>query len=93
MTFFQKYKNGVIIYIKVQPNASRNEILIDQSGVKVYLTSSPQDGKANQSLIRLLAKKWNLKINQFEIVSGKTSRNKKIYIQNIELAYILNLAK
>ena len=47
---------------------------------KVYLTAPPVDGKANQALIKFLAKHYNVSKSSIEIIKGEKSRNKIIEI-------------
>lgn len=46
--------------------------------LKVRLTAAPEDGKANEALLRLLAKEWKCPPSSLEIISGETSRYKII---------------
>lgn len=47
----------------------------------VTVAAPAKDGKANQALIKLLAKTCGLPKGSFEIVTGKKSRMKTIHIQ------------
>ena len=65
------------IKIKVQPKSSRNFLeKIDEGKYKAYLKSAPVDGRANDELIKLLAKELKIKKYQIEITKGFRSRNK-----------------
>jgi uncharacterized protein len=87
-TYNKTDKNGIIIQLKVVPNASRNEIcgtIEDATGqqlLKVKVAAVPDDGKANKALIKFLAKEWNIASSNIEIISGTTSRNKKLLIKD-----------
>lgn len=48
--------------------------------LRIRLAAPPVDGKANDALIRFLAKRWRLPKSALEISSGATSRNKIITI-------------
>lgn len=70
------------ISVKVVPQAGRQKIILDKQGaIKCYLTSSPEDGKANRELIDLFAKLLNISRSQITIVQGLISRNKLIAIE------------
>lgn len=69
------------ISVKVLPRAKRNEIIRSESGLKAYLTTPPEDGKANKALIKMLAAHLDLKKTQLTIVKGLRSRNKVIMIK------------
>jgi len=71
---------AIILEIKVFPNSGKSEFKLDSSQLKCYLKSSPEKGKANQELVKLISK--TLKIGQFDIsiLSGMTTRIKKVRI-------------
>ena len=64
---------------------------MDKSGkLKCYLKSAPERGLANYELISLIAKALKLTKMDVEIVSGQTSRNKKVKVlADIKLSDIL----
>ncbi|MEI6444021.1 MAG: DUF167 domain-containing protein [Nostocales cyanobacterium ELA583] len=67
--------------VKVKPNSQQQKIeeLADGS-LNVHLKSPPVDGKANEELIKLLAKKFDVPKSSITIKSGATSRQKLIEI-------------
>ena len=72
---------GVTFRVKVQPGASKNEIVgVQQHALRVRISAPPVQGKANKALIQFLAKQLTLKRNQVEITSGHTTRNKTIHV-------------
>lgn len=83
-------KDGIIFSLRISPNASKNEIIKEESGIKVKITAQPVDGKANKALIEFLSKKFKVPKSYFEIVRGETSKDKTILIKNTELDYLLN---
>ena len=46
--------------------------------LEVRVSAAPTDGEANAALIKLLAKKLGIPRSSIEIVSGETSRHKRI---------------
>ncbi len=70
--------------VKVKPNAKQQKIeeLADGS-LNAHLKSPPLDGKANEELIKLLAKKFDVPKSSIRIKSGATSRQKLIEIDDI----------
>ena len=68
------------IKIKVIPGASKNMIKEEGGLTKIYLTAPPVDGKANEALIKFLAKHYDVNKSSVEIVKGQKSRNKVIEI-------------
>lgn len=75
---------GFILNIRVVPRSARSEIVgLHDGALKVRIASSPVDGAANAELIRLLAKEFGVSKSEIEIVSGETSKNKRIKIANL----------
>ncbi len=79
--------DGVRLLIRVQPRASRTEIVGEHDGrLKLRLKAPPVDGAANQALIAFLAKRLRLPKNQITISSGATGRSKTVQVTGIEVA-------
>lgn len=69
------------IYAKVSPRSSKNEIIeIAKNEYKIKLTAPPVGGEANQMLIKILAKHFNVSKSSIEIVGGKSAKIKMIDI-------------
>lgn len=70
------------LQVKVKPNSAQQTIeKADDGSLIVKLKSSPVDGKANQELIKLLAKEYQVTQAQVMIKSGLSSRTKLIIIE------------
>ncbi len=76
-----------IIAVKLTPRASSDRIgdvraLPDgQEQLAVYVTAAPEKGKANEALLRLLAKHLGVPLSSVRIVRGHTVRAKLIEIE------------
>jgi uncharacterized protein len=83
----------LIIEVKVVPNSGKQKIILDKSGqLKIYLKSLPERGLANLELVKLFAKECSFSQNEIEIVSGLSSRKKKIKIlKDITFDKLLNI--
>ncbi|MFO1512420.1 MAG: DUF167 domain-containing protein [Verrucomicrobiota bacterium] len=80
-TFISAQSDGVLLSIKLQPRASKNEIgepLGDELRIKV--TAPPVDAAANEALVRLLAETLDCSRSKVELVRGHTSRHKTVKI-------------
>lgn len=77
----KEVKEGLIINIRVSPNASKNEIIISDDTIKLKITTQPLEGKANKAVIELLSKQLKVPKSNFEIVKGQTSKDKTILIK------------
>ena len=79
-----KKDEGLIIKLKISPNASKNEIIKTEDGVKIKITAQPIDGKANKCLVEFISKKYKIPKSSIEIVRGETSKEKTILIKNLD---------
>jgi len=78
---FCQTDDGIIINLHVQPRASKNEICgIQDKALKIRLTSPPVDGAANKLCCEFLAKLFGVSKSSVELVSGETSRHKRVRI-------------
>lgn len=74
-------KSPRYINVKVIPRSSHQQLIrLDKYHYKVKLVSPPEKGKANQELIGLLAKHFNVSPWHVSIVNGHTSAQKLIKI-------------
>jgi len=76
-----KTATGATFRVRVQPGASKNEIVgVQEDALKIRINAPPVKGKANGALIDFLAEKLGVKKSEVEIISGHTSRIKKIKV-------------
>ncbi len=70
---------GLIFKVHVQPRASRNRILgLFGDALKIAVTAPPVDDAANRMVIRVLAEVLGIPDGSISILSGHTSRHKRI---------------
>lgn len=75
--FLRAHPDGVLLSVKVQPRASKNQISGEHGGeLKIHITAPPVDAAANEALVEFLAEKLNCARNRIEIVRGHKSRHK-----------------
>jgi len=80
----RKVEGGVVVSVKVQPNASKDRVVGEHADqIKIAVTVAPEKGKANKAVIKILSKSLGVKSSDIQIVSGETSRDKKVFIRNI----------
>ncbi len=73
-----------IIQVRVIPRSSKVSIESVAPGLyKVKLTSPPVEGAANEQLVKVLAERLLVPSNQIEIISGQTSRLKRLRISGV----------
>src|SRR5262245_41601929 len=76
------HAEGCVLTVRAQPTAKRNAVMGEHAGsLKVAVTAPPEDGRANQALIEVLAKALAVKRSQLEIVSGHAQREKRLLIR------------
>ena len=69
------------ISCNVHPRSSRQEVIQAPDGnLKVYIRQAPVDGKANKTLIGILAEYCKVRKADIRIVAGRTSHNKIVEI-------------
>ncbi len=72
---------GATFRVRVQPGASKNEIVgVQQDALKIRISAPPVGGKANKALVQFLAEQLAVKRSQVEILNGHTTRRKTIHI-------------
>ncbi len=76
--------DGIIVNIKISPNAKRNEIIKDGNNIKIKITAQPVDGKANKSVIEFLSKNFKIPKTSIKILKGETSKEKTILFSTSE---------
>ena len=83
--------------VRIQPRASKNGISRMQDGsLKIRLTAPPVDGAANEALVAFLSDTLSVSKSQIEILSGHTSREKRVKISGKsgeDIIRLLNTAK
>lgn len=82
MLIRQKYfKETMKKQVKVKPNSKNQNIDETADGsLIINLKSPPVDGKANEELIQILAKKFEVSKSRISIKFGLSSRNKVVEI-------------
>ena len=79
-----EHREAIEFSVRVIPRSSRSEIAGEHDGaIKVKLTSPPVDGAANTELIKLFAKKLGVAKSAVEIVSGETSKTKRLKVTGV----------
>lgn len=74
-------KGDLILNIKIQPNASKDEFAeILGNAIKIRISAPPVEGKANLHLLNFLAKQFKVRKSRVSIISGKTARLKRVKI-------------
>ncbi len=84
LEFLREQADGVLLALKVQPRASKNEIGEPLGAeLRVKVTAPPVDSAANEAVLRLLAEILGCPRNGVELVRGGTSRHKTIKVHGL----------
>jgi uncharacterized protein (TIGR00251 family) len=75
------------VRLRVSPGARRSELVGRHGdGWKVRVTAPPEDDRANEAVLDLLAKRLDLPRRSLSIVSGHTAREKVVQLDGIDRA-------
>jgi uncharacterized protein len=76
--------DGYEIAVRLQPRARANEIVGERDGMLVVrVTAPPVDGRANDALCRLIAKRARVGVRRVSIVRGAGAREKVVRVEGI----------
>ncbi len=79
----------VVLSLHIQPGARRTEIAgLHGDALKIRLAAPPVDGKANACLVEFLAERLDVAKSRIEVVSGASSRAKRIRIVGVVAATV-----
>jgi len=82
--YLQQTSDGVLLSVKAQPRASRNEVAgMQGQELRVRVTAPPVDSSANDALLRFLAERLECPLNRLRLVRGRASRHKQFHIAGI----------
>lgn len=77
---------GVTLKLHAKPRASLNKVGGEHGGgLKVAVTAPPVDGKANKAIAKLLAKAFGVSKSCVVIISGESSRSKRVAIDGVSI--------
>lgn len=83
---------GVRFAVRVQPRASRSEVVgIHGNALKVRLQAPPVDGAANAALVEFLAESLGVPRRAVRVVAGETSRSKVVEVDDLAPAAVERL--
>ena len=94
MGWYQVRKEGISLSLRIQPRSSRNKIagLLGEE-LKIALTAPPVDGEANEACHKFLSKFFGKPLKYIHLESGHTGRSKRVFIEGLVEAELLELVK
>ncbi len=74
-----------ILKLRIVPNAKRDEVVGEHGdAVKIKVAAPAVEGKANEALLEVVAKKLGVHPRAVSLIAGPKSRNKVIAVEGIE---------
>lgn len=78
---FPQPDGALKICVQVHPNARCRKIFLREGMLRIQVPVVPEDGKANQAVIRLLAETLASAPSRITLLSGATSKRKCFLVQ------------
>ena len=79
--------------VRVAPRASRSEAAGEHGGaLKVRVAAPPVEGAANEELVRVLAKAFDVARGDVEVLSGRASKTKVVRVSGARAEDLRRLA-
>jgi len=83
MNWYRWNGKDLVINLLVQTRASKNELVAVQGNAyKIRITAPPVDGRANEQIVRFLAKMFGVNNSSVQIITGTNNRHKSVRIQS-----------
>ena len=78
--------DGVLLAVHVQPGAGRTEV-VGRYGhaLKLRVAAPPERNRANDAVVQLVAKEFKLEPTAVTVVSGESSRTKRLLLAGVDL--------
>jgi uncharacterized protein len=71
--------------VRLQPGASRSEIAGERDGaILIRVTAAAVEGRANEALRKLIAKRMGVAKGRVTIARGQRARDKLVWIDGVE---------
>jgi uncharacterized protein (TIGR00251 family) len=80
-----RVSDGCELAVRLQPRARANAIVGERDGVVIVrVTAPPVDGRANEALCRLIAKRARVGLQRVSVVRGAGAREKVVRVEGID---------
>ena len=92
MSWIDQHKDGVILLLHCQPGAKVSRVVGEHGErLKISLNAPAVDNKANDVLIGWLSERLNVPRKQIELLSGHTSRQKRVLVRDAQMSGVREL--
>jgi uncharacterized protein YggU (UPF0235/DUF167 family) len=65
-----------IFNVRVTAHARQNKVVENDGALRVYTTTAPENGRANDAVIELLSEYLDVPKSRIKLIKGQTSRDK-----------------
>ena len=80
--WYRQVDNVIILTLHVQPDAKQTEVTgLHGDALKIRLTTSPIEGRANAALLKYLAKLFDVPASHVILKYGEQSRHKMVEVR------------
>ncbi len=84
MIAVKAHPEGAVLPVRVKPGARRAALIDEHDGaLRLSVTAPPEDGKANEAVVVLLAETLRLRRSQFRLLTGASARKKSFLLEGI----------
>ena len=85
-------RSGVVLAVRVQPRASRDEVAgAIEGALKIRLCAPAVENRANEALTEFLAAVLKVPKSSVRILSGECGRTKRVEITGVTRQQVVNL--
>ena len=92
MAWLVATSDGVVLSLHCQPGAKASRVVgLHDERLKLQLQAPPLENRANEALVAWLADQLSLPRKQIEILSGHTSRQKRVVVRGATLDQVERL--
>jgi uncharacterized protein (TIGR00251 family) len=90
MISVRPHPQGTILPVRANPGARKNTVVDEHAGaLRVAVTAAPEQGKANEAIVAVLAEALNWKKSRIMLLTGETSRTKTFLIAGLTTDQVL----
>ena len=81
-TYVEEHPKGTVVHVYLQPKAAKDDVVgLHGRALKLKVKAPPVDDKANEAVAALLAARLGTSPRAVVLVSGRTSRNKRLLVE------------
>lgn len=97
-SIFSTVPGGILVSLSVMPKARASMIdgivdAPDGPALRMRITESPEKGKANAAVIKLLSRAWNIPRKNISLARGAKSRRKLLLVEGESPALLSDLQR